>query len=121
MRSPEPIVAPPGDEVVFECSLNVPAEIVRWRHNGDLMSMDHSPDSAVRRSSSAHLVVKVTDEKQAGDYQVIMITLNFFKIFFQGNVLFYLLKLPNFSNFFIVLSVRLTTQKLVNINSIEPN
>ncbi|XP_075233056.1 interference hedgehog-like isoform X2 [Lycorma delicatula] len=71
VRSPEPIVAPPGDEVVFECSLNVPAELVRWRHMGELLSMDQNTDSSVRISSSSHLVVKVIDEKQAGDYQCV--------------------------------------------------
>ena len=79
MRSPEPIVAPPGDEVVFECSLNVPAEQVRWRHNGRFLhhhgnetglggSGNHSP-------KSNRLVVEVHDDQQAGDYQVSHIVL----------------------------------------------
>lgn len=63
-------MAPLNDEVVFECSLNVPAELVRWRHMGELMSMDHPVESSVQMSSSSHLVLKVIDEKQAGDYQV---------------------------------------------------
>lgn len=72
VRSPEPITAPPGDEVVFECSLNVPAESVRWRHMGQYMSIDHNSDSSVHTSSTSHLVFKVIDEKQAGDYQVLL-------------------------------------------------
>ncbi|XP_039293239.1 interference hedgehog [Nilaparvata lugens] len=73
VRSPEPIVAPPGDEVNFECSLNVPAERVRWRHAGRLLNTSAAASnvSAVRVSSSSHLMVKVTDENQTGDYQCI--------------------------------------------------
>lgn len=75
MRSPEPIVAPPGDEVVFECSLNVPAEQVRWRHDGRFQQHNHAnetnPSSLGNHSSkNSHLVVRVYDERQAGDYQV---------------------------------------------------
>ncbi|RZF47790.1 hypothetical protein LSTR_LSTR006054 [Laodelphax striatellus] len=78
VRSPEPIVAPPGDEVNFECSLNVPAERVRWRHAGRLLNTSTATNNAssaaattVRVSSSSHLMVKVTDENQTGDYQCI--------------------------------------------------
>uniref|UniRef100_T1IAC2 Interference hedgehog n=1 Tax=Rhodnius prolixus TaxID=13249 RepID=T1IAC2_RHOPR len=69
MRSPEPIVAPVGDDVVFECSLNVPAESVRWRHNGAYLAHDHPPPP--RLSSTSRLLVKFNDEKQEGDYQCV--------------------------------------------------
>lgn len=36
-NSPEPIVAPLGDEVEFECSLDVPAEQIRWKHNRKML------------------------------------------------------------------------------------
>jgi hypothetical protein len=68
VRSPEPIVVPLGDDVVFECSLNIPAERVRWRHNGNYLSHEHPPPA--RPSSTSRLLVKFTDEKQEGDYQV---------------------------------------------------
>ncbi|CAB0010162.1 unnamed protein product [Nesidiocoris tenuis] len=79
MRSPEPIVAPVGDDVVFECSLNVPAEAVRWRHNGAYLNgpgtmhdHDHAPhNQPLRPSATSRLVVKFNDEKQEGDYQCV--------------------------------------------------
>lgn len=79
VRSPEPIVAPPGDEVVFECSLNVPAEQVRWRHGGHFLHHNHGNDTSSSGSGnhsnkSSRLVVRVHDEHQAGDYQVWIIT-----------------------------------------------
>ena len=79
VRSPEPIVAPPGDEVVFECSLNVPAEQVRWRHGGHFLQHSHGNDTSYSGSGnhsnkSSRLVVRVHDEHQAGDYQVWIIT-----------------------------------------------
>lgn len=75
MRSPEPIVAPPGDEVVFECSLNVPAEQVRWRHDGRFQHHNHANETSSsglgnHSSKNSPLVVRVYDEHQAGDYQV---------------------------------------------------
>jgi hypothetical protein len=75
VRSPEPIVAPPGDEVVFECSLNVPAEQVRWRHDGRFLHRNHGNETSSsglgnHSTKSSHLVVRVHDEHQAGDYQV---------------------------------------------------
>ncbi|KAK9512348.1 hypothetical protein O3M35_000794 [Rhynocoris fuscipes] len=69
VRSPEPIVAPVGDDVVFECSLNVPAESVRWRHNGVYLPHDHPPPP--RPTSTSRYVVKFNDEKQEGDYQCV--------------------------------------------------
>ncbi|XP_021913765.1 interference hedgehog-like isoform X2 [Zootermopsis nevadensis] len=76
VRSPEPIVAPPGDEVVFECSLNVPAEQVRWRHDGRFLHHNHGNETSSsglgnHSTKSSHLVVRVHDEHQAGDYQCV--------------------------------------------------
>lgn len=67
VRWPEPIVAPVGDDVVFECSLNVPAEAVRWRQGNQWLSHDRPP----RPSSTSRLLVKFDDEKQEGDYQCV--------------------------------------------------
>lgn len=39
--APEPIVAPLGDEVEFECSLDVPAEQIWWKHNRRKLSVVH--------------------------------------------------------------------------------
>ncbi|XP_014257268.1 interference hedgehog-like isoform X2 [Cimex lectularius] len=69
IRSPEPIVAPIGDDVVFECSLNVPSEAVRWRHNG--VAIEHEHPTAMRPSATSRLLVKFNDEKQEGDYQCV--------------------------------------------------
>lgn len=68
VRAPEPIAAPPGDDVTFECSLNVPAEQVRWRHNGRYL--DQSATSSRSLQNSNHLNVQVKDTRQTGDYQV---------------------------------------------------
>nr|CAD7393998.1 unnamed protein product [Timema cristinae] len=64
VRSPEPLTAPPGDEVVFDCSLNVPAEQVRWRHDSHMVQRNHS-------EASSHLEVQVQDKRQTGDYQCV--------------------------------------------------
>lgn len=37
VNNPEPIVAPLGDEVEFECSLDIKADQIRWKHNGRLL------------------------------------------------------------------------------------
>ncbi|KAG8249046.1 hypothetical protein J6590_029396 [Homalodisca vitripennis] len=72
VRSPEPIVAPPGDEVVFECSLNVGSESVRWKHNSQFLPQDHAGGPAGHgAATSTNRLVKVIDERQAGDYQCI--------------------------------------------------
>lgn len=63
-RSPEPIVAPPGDEVLFECSLNVGSERVLWKHNSEYLPAEDKSHGTTR-------LVKVNDSTQAGDYQVI--------------------------------------------------
>ena len=45
VRPPQPIVAPPGDRVVFECETNVPAERVVWVHNGVEMTSSYNNSS----------------------------------------------------------------------------
>lgn len=37
VKNPEPIVAPLGDEVEFDCSLDVRADHLRWKHNGRIL------------------------------------------------------------------------------------
>lgn len=69
VRAPEPIAAPPGDDVTFECSLNVPAEQVRWRHNGRYLNNTASNGKSVQNSD--RLIVRVKDKKQTGDYQCV--------------------------------------------------
>ncbi|XP_054264853.1 interference hedgehog-like [Macrosteles quadrilineatus] len=66
VKSPEPIAVPPGDDVDFECSLNVGSENVRWKHNGKLL-----PEESAADPSSTRRTVKVIDDRQAGDYQCI--------------------------------------------------
>lgn len=68
VRAPEPIAAPPGDDVRFECSLNVPAEQVRWRHNS--VYLNHTSHGGRTLQNSNHLNVRVSDKHQTGEYQV---------------------------------------------------
>uniref|UniRef100_A0A1B6CKP4 Interference hedgehog n=1 Tax=Clastoptera arizonana TaxID=38151 RepID=A0A1B6CKP4_9HEMI len=68
VRSPEPIVAPPGDEVIFECSLNVASESVKWKHGTHYLPREHQ---SIVSSSNVDLKLKVIDDEQAGDYQCI--------------------------------------------------
>lgn len=77
IRSPEPIVAPPGDEVIFECSLNVPSELVRWKHGSEFLPREHTSSVSNRPLTTSHRLVKVVDEHQAGDYQVLTICVLF--------------------------------------------
>ncbi|XP_014290783.1 interference hedgehog [Halyomorpha halys] len=69
VRWPEPITAPVGDDVVFECSVNVPAESVRWRQGDHWLQQDRPPPP--RPTSTSRLLVKFEDEKQEGDYQCV--------------------------------------------------
>jgi len=62
IRSPQPIVAPPGDRVVFECETNVPPERVVWLHNHVELSANNSGDS--NRRSGRHV------ESEAASYRV---------------------------------------------------
>lgn len=72
VRHPEPIAAPLGDEVYFECSLNLPAEKFVWRHrplNTDRWGpLIQASNSAVKTSKH---VVFFDDKSKAGDYQCI--------------------------------------------------
>ncbi|EEB14437.1 conserved hypothetical protein [Pediculus humanus corporis] len=65
INNPEPIVAPLGDEVEFDCSLDVKADYLRWKHNGKLLPFIYN-DTAKSR-----LVFKMNNESQIGDYQCI--------------------------------------------------
>ncbi|XP_034231734.1 interference hedgehog-like isoform X2 [Thrips palmi] len=69
VRAPEPIAAPPGDDVTFECSLNIPAEQVRWRHNGRYLNSTAHKGKPLQNSNQ--LNVLVNDERQTGDYQCV--------------------------------------------------
>ncbi|XP_063230242.1 interference hedgehog-like isoform X1 [Bacillus rossius redtenbacheri] len=68
VRSPEPLIAPPGDEVVFDCSLNVPADQVRWRHGARFLD---SSFAAGHGSRSNRLVVRANDASDTGEYQCV--------------------------------------------------
>lgn len=71
-RHPRPLVAPLGDEVYFECSLNLAAEKFAWRHR-PLNSEHWGPLINVPNSigkTSKH-VVNFDDESKAGDYRCI--------------------------------------------------
>lgn len=67
VKSPEPFVAPINDDVVFDCSLNLPAEIIRWRHGRKYLPQNRTLSP---RGSATQLVIKVENESQLGDYQV---------------------------------------------------
>ncbi|XP_046382906.1 interference hedgehog-like isoform X2 [Ischnura elegans] len=82
---PESISVPPGDEVMFECSLNVTAEQVTWKHRGKVLTLDpytaadddlgHLEDGSARLYG-LDLIVQVSRDpkiymEQAGDYQCI--------------------------------------------------
>ncbi|XP_076375396.1 interference hedgehog isoform X1 [Megalopta genalis] len=71
-RHPQPLDAPLGDEVNFECNLNLPAERFAWRHrrlNSDKwVPVLHTPSNGGK--TSRH-VVNFDDESKAGDYRCI--------------------------------------------------
>jgi hypothetical protein len=69
VKSPEPFVAPIKDDVVFDCSLNVPADQIKWRHGRKYIPQPNRTQPA-RGPSSTQLVIKVENESQLGDYQV---------------------------------------------------
>jgi len=52
VRSPQPIVAPPGDRVVFECETNVPPERIIWLHNRVELTSNSTTSSSSGSSSS---------------------------------------------------------------------
>ena len=53
IKSPQPIVAPPGDRVVFECETNVPAERIVWLHNGVDLAAGYNQSSVKRKGRRA--------------------------------------------------------------------
>lgn len=65
INNPEPIVVPLGDEVEFECSLDIRADYVRWRHNGRLLPY------VFNETAKSQLIFKMSNESQIGDYQCI--------------------------------------------------
>lgn len=69
VKSPEPFVAPLNDDVVFDCSLNVPAEVIRWRHGRKYLQQNRT--GSQRTSATTQLIIKVEDESQLGDYQCV--------------------------------------------------
>ncbi|XP_012278824.1 interference hedgehog [Orussus abietinus] len=71
-RHPQPLAAPLGDEVYFECSLSLAAEKFAWRHKplgsdkwGPLI---HTPNSGGKTSKH---VFNFDDESKAGDFRCI--------------------------------------------------
>ncbi|XP_033220601.1 interference hedgehog-like isoform X2 [Belonocnema kinseyi] len=71
-RHPQPFIAPLGDEVFFECSLNLAAEKFAWRHR-PLGSNKWEPFIQIPNSggkTSKH-VVTCDDESKAGDYRCV--------------------------------------------------
>lgn len=65
VRSPQPIVAPPGDRVVFECETNVPPERVVWLHNGADMSVHYNNTNSGASSSNRRKGRRAIDEDAA--------------------------------------------------------
>lgn len=76
IRHPEPLAAPLGDEVYFECALDLPAESFAWRHR-PLDSDNWGPLTAVGNTGGkpdnkmSKYVVSFDDKSKAGDYQCI--------------------------------------------------
>ena len=71
-RHPQPFVAPLGDEVFFECGLNLAAEKFAWRHRplGSNHWIPLEPVSSGGGKTSKY-VVYFGDESKAGDYRCI--------------------------------------------------
>ncbi|XP_046440157.1 interference hedgehog-like [Daphnia pulex] len=65
VRSPQPIVAPPGDRVVFECETNVPAERVVWLHNGADMSAHYNSSNSGGTASNRRKGRRAIDDDAA--------------------------------------------------------
>lgn len=66
-RSPESLVAPLHDEVVFDCTLNINVDNIKWLHN----SKDFIHPAPVHTNSNSRLVVKVESIAETGDYQCV--------------------------------------------------
>lgn len=81
-RHPQPLDAPIGDDVNFECNLNLGAERFSWRHrplNSDKwLPVFHTISNGGK--TSRH-VVKFDNESKAGDYRCIA---------FYGNILYFI-------------------------------
>ncbi|XP_015605655.1 interference hedgehog isoform X2 [Cephus cinctus] len=71
-RHPQPLVAPLGDDVYFECSLNLPAERFAWRHR-PLGSKEWGPliYSMTNGGKTSKHVVNFDTESKAGDFRCI--------------------------------------------------
>lgn len=69
-RSPESLVAPLHDEVVFDCALNIDVDYIKWRHNSTDFFTHPVP---THTSSNSRLVVKVESIAETGDYQCVAI------------------------------------------------
>ncbi|XP_076168417.1 interference hedgehog isoform X2 [Ptiloglossa arizonensis] len=71
-RHPQPLDAPLGDDVNFECNLNLAAERFSWRHrplgSEKWSPVSHTPSNGGKISRH---VVKFDDESKAGDYRCI--------------------------------------------------
>lgn len=71
-RHPQPLDAPLGDDVYFECSLNLAAEKFAWRHrpldSKEWGPLIHTPNSGGKTSKH---VVNFDNESKAGDFRCI--------------------------------------------------
>lgn len=66
------MVAPLHDEVFFDCTLNIDADFIKWRHNSeDLIHIVPLHTNTVNANS--RLVVKVESVAETGDYQCVAI------------------------------------------------
>jgi hypothetical protein len=63
------LVAPLHDEVVFDCTLNIDVDYIKWRHN----SSDFSYPAQSHTNTNSRLVVKVESIAETGDYQCVAI------------------------------------------------
>lgn len=61
------MVAPLHDEVVFDCTLNIDVDNIKWRHNSEDLS------HTVHTNTNSRLVVKVESIAETGDYQCIAV------------------------------------------------
>lgn len=71
-RHPQPLDAPIGDDVNFECNLNLGAERFSWRHrplgSNSWLPVFHTPSNGGKTSKH---VVNFDNESKAGDYRCI--------------------------------------------------
>ncbi|XP_063978140.1 interference hedgehog-like isoform X1 [Diachasmimorpha longicaudata] len=73
-RHPQPLAAPVGDVVDFECSLNLAADKFTWRHrplNSNRWSPLPNPNANPGVRKTSKLVVNFDDPSKAGDYRCI--------------------------------------------------